>query len=594
MSADSRSSIRCAIYTRKSSEEGLEQSFNSLEAQREACEAYIASQRHENWRCLANQYDDGGYSGGSMERPALRQLLDDIDAAKIDTVVVYKVDRLTRSLADFAKIIERFDASQVTFVSVTQQFNTTTSMGRLTLNVLLSFAQFEREVTGERIRDKIAASKRKGMWMGGRVPVGYNVRDQKLIVHATEADQVRKIFRLYLKLGCVAKLKALLDQDGVKSKVRFSASGTKSGGMSYSRGALYTLLQNRIYLGKIPHRDATYAGEHDAIIPQELWDKVQGRLTANNKVRRNGGNAKSPSLLVGLLYDEEGNRFTPSHAVKRGRRYRYYVSQAVIHHRGAAKGVPTRIPAEEIESLVCRRIQSLLTSPEQLLQSIGVESDGAATSKLLITAGKQLAKVWQAKSPAQHREFLSDVVARIVVHEETLEAAIIHPAFREALLGDKPSRLANQQRPLDKRTKDVFKLIIDARVKRCGGEVRLLVPADSGTESPRRPASSLIKSVARAYPWPEKIVRGELTGLCSIAQFTGLDEHYSGRILNCSFLAPDIVEAILDGRQPADLTVQKLLRSLPLAWAEQRQRLGFAPWQSRLAPKRVHNRTYNL
>jgi site-specific DNA recombinase len=225
MAADTKSPIRCAIYTRKSSEEGLEQSFNSLEAQREACEAYIASQRHEHWRCLENHYDDGGYSGGSMERPALRQLLADIDAGKVNTVVVYKVDRLTRSLADFAKIIERFDASQVSFVSVTQQFNTTTSMGRLTLNVLLSFAQFEREVTGERIRDKIAASKRKGMWMGGRVPIGYEVKDRKLIVHSAEAEQVRKIFRLYLKLGCVAKLKARLDQDGVKSKERLSASG---------------------------------------------------------------------------------------------------------------------------------------------------------------------------------------------------------------------------------------------------------------------------------------------------------------------------------------------------------------------------------
>jgi DNA invertase Pin-like site-specific DNA recombinase len=510
-----------------------------------------------------------------MERPALRQLLADIDAGKVDTVVVYKVDRLTRSLADFAKIIEHFDASKVSFVSVTQQFNTTTSMGRLTLNVLLSFAQFEREVTGERIRDKIAASKRKGMWMGGRVPVGYDVKDQKLIVHAAEADQVKKIFRLYLKFGCVAKLKARLDHDGIKSKVRISSSGAKSGGKFYSRGALYTLLQNRIYLGKIPHRDATYAGEHDAIIPQELWDKAQDRLSSNNKVRRNGGNAKSPSLLVGLLYDDLGNRFTPSHAAKRGKRYRYYVSQAAIHHKASATG-PTRIPAEEIEGLVCRRIQSLLSSPEQLLQSIGVESDGAATSKLLITAGKQLAKIWHAKSPTEFREFLSDVIARVVVCETNVEIVIIQPALREVLLGDQSSRLAKRERPLEKRTNDVFKLVIDARVKRCGGEVRLLVPADSATEAPTRPVPSLIKAVARAHPWPEEIIRGELTGLRSIAQLTSLDEHYAGRILNCSFLAPDIVEAILDGRQPADLTIQKLLRSLPLAWADQSKLLGFS------------------
>ncbi|MFL6387938.1 MAG: recombinase family protein [Terriglobales bacterium] len=280
MSADSKSVIRCAIYTRKSSEEGLDQSFNSLEAQREACEAYIASQKHERWRGITTHYDDGGYSGGSMDRPALRQLLADIDDGKVDTVVVYKVDRLTRSLADFAKIIERFDAAQVSFVSVTQQFNTTTSMGRLTLNVLLSFAQFEREVTGERIRDKIAASKRKGMWMGGRVPVGYDLRDRKLYVNPVEAAEVKKLFRLYLEVGCVAKLKARLDRDGVKSKARLSPAGIKSGGMSYSRGSLYSLLQNPIYLGKIQHRDATYAGEHDAIISQELWDKVQERLKA--------------------------------------------------------------------------------------------------------------------------------------------------------------------------------------------------------------------------------------------------------------------------------------------------------------------------
>jgi site-specific DNA recombinase len=256
--------------------------------------------------------------------------------------------------------------------------------------------------------------------------------------------------------------------------------------------------------------------------------------------------------------------------VKRGKRYRYYISQAAIHHRATATG-PTRIPPEEIESLVCRRIQSLLTSPEQLLQSIGVRADGAATSKLLISAGKQLTKIWQEKSPAEHREFLSAVIARIVVHEATLEIAMIQSMLREVLLGDRPSRLASLERPSEKRTKDVFKLIVDAKVKRCGGEVRLLVPADSATQAPARHVPSLIKAIARAHPWPEKIIRGELTGLHSIAELIGLDEHYAGRILNCSFLAPDIVEAILDGRQPPDLTVQKLLHGLPLSWAEQRE-----------------------
>ncbi|HEV2464485.1 MAG TPA: recombinase family protein [Acidobacteriaceae bacterium] len=297
MSTGQKRSIRCAIYTRKSSEEGLEQSFNSLDAQREACQAYVLSQRQEGWRALEIHYDDGGYSGGSMERPALKRLLADIDAKRIDTVVVYKVDRLTRSLADFAKIIEVFDARGVSFVSVTQQFNTTSSMGRLTLNVLLSFAQFEREVTGERIRDKIAASKRKGMWMGGRVPLGYELKDRRLMIHKQEADQVREIFRLYLEIGCVRKLKAKLDASGIASKVRISRTGRKSGGATYSRGALYKILGNRIYLGEVPHKESSYAGEHQAIINSELWRQVHAKLAENAHARRHGTNASTPSLL---------------------------------------------------------------------------------------------------------------------------------------------------------------------------------------------------------------------------------------------------------------------------------------------------------
>src|SRR5271170_7795159 len=278
--------VRCAVYTRKSSEEGLEQSFNSLQAQREACESYVASQRHEGWHGIKTHYDDGGFSGGTMDRPALRRLLDDIASGKIDTVVVYKVDRLTRSLADFAKIVEAFDRQGISFVSVTQQFNTTTSMGRLTLNVLLSFAQFEREVTGERIRDKIAASKRKGMWMGGVVPLGYELQDRNLVVHRTDADAVKQIFELYLKLGCVSRLKEHLEQQGMHSKKRISRTGRASGGAVYSRGALYGMLQNRIYLGEITHKGASYPGQHEAIIDRGLWDEVQAQFKANLQAER--------------------------------------------------------------------------------------------------------------------------------------------------------------------------------------------------------------------------------------------------------------------------------------------------------------------
>jgi site-specific DNA recombinase len=312
MSLDTKSIIRCAIYTRKSSEEGLEQSFNSLDAQRAACQAFVASQRQEGWRALPTQYDDGGFSGGNLTRPALKRLLADVEANKVDTIVVYKVDRLTRSLAGFAKIVEALDARGVSFVSVTQQFNTTSSMGRLTLNVLLSFAQFEREVTGERIRDKIAASKRKGMWMGGTVSLGYEVNERKLIVNPEEAKLINRLFRLYLELGRVRKLKARPDREGITTKLRTSGVGDRTGGASYSRGALYKILQNGIYLGEIHHRKQYYKGEHEAIVSRELWDKVQAMLARNNKGRQDGVRSESPALLAGLLQDAEGQ---PVHSI---------------------------------------------------------------------------------------------------------------------------------------------------------------------------------------------------------------------------------------------------------------------------------------
>jgi site-specific DNA recombinase len=567
--SDHKSIIRCAIYTRKSSEEGLEQSFNSLEAQREACQAYIASQKHENWRALSTHYNDGGYSGGSMERPALQQLLADIDAGKIDTVVVYKVDRLTRSLADFAKIIERFDARQVSFVSVTQQFNTTTSMGRLTLNVLLSFAQFEREVTGERIRDKIAASKRKGMWMGGTLPVGYDLCDHKLVVNAQEAAQVKKIFELYLELGCVSKLKERLNQEGFKSKIRMGRSGQKAGGKSYARGALYCLLQNPIYIGKIRHRDAIYDGEHKAIIPQQLWERAQERLKTNGINRRTGRNAKSPSLLVGLLYDAQGNRFTPFHTDRRGKRYRYYVSQEVVQSRARATTGPTRIPARDIEDIVCGKIQLLLNSPEQVLASTGTRSADAAVCKSVIAAAKQLAKTFPSQSLTEQREFVQNVIRQVVVRETELEITIGQSALRAALLGQPPT-------PNGSSSQDVFTIVIQARLKRCGWEVRLVIPSDSGTEMSKRPSLPLIKAVARVHRWPEQIARGESQGRHSSAGFAKTSQRYVRCVLPLAFLAPDIVDAILEGRQPVDLSVQKILRNLPLSWADQRKQLGFA------------------
>src|ERR1700680_598503 len=354
--------FRCAIYTRKSSEEGLEQDFNSLHAQRESCDAYIKSQRHEGWTPLPALYDDGGYSGGSTERPALKRLLADIQSHLIDVVVVYKVDLLTRSLADFAKIVEIFDAAGVSFVSVTQQFNTTTSMGRLTLNVLLSFAQFEREVTGERIRDKIAAAKQKGMWRGGWVPIGYDRKDRTLSINETEAVTVRTIFDLFLKLKNVQRVQTELMRLKLTTKPYATPRGRAVGGLSFARGHLYKILSNPLYIGEIEHRGARYPGQHPPLIDGGTWDAVQAQLAANHHENRARTNAKSRSLLAGLIYDDAGNRLVSSHATKNGKRYRYYVTS-----QGAARSGPTPtlarlwLPATVIDELLRAKLQSFLT-----------------------------------------------------------------------------------------------------------------------------------------------------------------------------------------------------------------------------------------
>ena len=395
--------MRCAIYTRKSSEEGLEQAFNSLDAQREACAAFVLSQKHEGWVVLPALYDDGGFSGGTMDRPALQRLLGDIRAGQVDVVVVYKIDRLTRSLFDFAKIVEAFDARGVSFVSVTQQFNTTTSMGRLTLNVLLSFAQFEREVAGERIRDKIAASKKKGMWMGGLPSLGYDVQNQKLVVNEGEAGTVVHIFRRYVELRSVRVLREELDAAGIRSKRRILADGTPFGGRKLSRGALYLMLQNRIYRGEITHRGNAYPAEHQPIVDEVLWDQVQAILYDNRVDRATGADAKQPSLLAGLIFDESGELLTPSHAVKKGTRYRYYVSRSLIVGTAKDKSTGRRIPAANLESLVITRLRAFLTDEGAVLNVIREEHvDGAAQSRLIARSVK-IAKEIQSLAPDRIR-----------------------------------------------------------------------------------------------------------------------------------------------------------------------------------------------
>ena len=343
--------VRCAIYTRVSTEHGLEQDFNSLDAQRDAAQAYIRSQAHAGWTLIRSRYDDGGYSGGSTERPALQRLLADVRARKVDVIVVYKVDRLTRSLADFAKLVELFDEHGVSFVSVTQQFNTTTAMGRLTLNVLLSFAQFEREVTSERIRDKIAASKRKGLWVGGITPLGYETTDRKIVVVEEEAERVRTIFRSYLKLGSLDRLMADLRKRGIVTKIRSLKTGRTVGGIPFTRGPLAHLLRNRFYIGEVVYKGEVFPGEQPAILDRDLFDAVQSKLN-DQKTNRTATRTKSDALLIGRIYDDHGNRMSPSHARKLGVRYRYYVSSALLHGQPGRAGSVRRVPAAEVEALV--------------------------------------------------------------------------------------------------------------------------------------------------------------------------------------------------------------------------------------------------
>jgi site-specific DNA recombinase len=569
MSTEHKAAVHCAIYTRKSSEEGLEQLFNSLDAQREACQAFILSQRQEGWRALQARYDDGGYSGGNLDRPALQQLLADVEAKKVDTIVVYKVDRLTRSLADFAKIVETLDARGVSFVSVTQQFNTTSSMGRLTLNVLLSFAQFEREVTGERIRDKIAASKRKGMWMGGVPPLGYDLTERKLIVNPKEAQLVCDLYQLYLQLGCVSKLKSHLDRERIKSKVRISLAGNRSGGSSYSRGALYEILKNRIYRGEVVHRDQVFAGEHEVIVSQELWDRVQAQLRCDNQGRRTGIRATAPSLLVGLLQDANGNGFTPTHAVKNGRRYRYYVCQPAKDNNGNTDRRPIRLPAHDVESLVLARLRTLAQSDHEVIDQLGLPTDTPAQTQQLVTAARSASSEWPSAPPQKLRELVAQVINRVVVHQDKVELNVSRSELRDVLIKD--GSVGSNQPGGD----DLFVLEAGAKLKRCGGEVRLVLPPNAKGEILRPAAPSLLKAIARAHDWRERIMNGSAKGRRSIAEQTGLDERYVGRVLECAFLAPDIVEASLDGRQPYDLTAQKLWSDLPMNWNEQRKRLGF-------------------
>ena len=558
---------RCAIYTRKSSEEGLEQEFNSLDAQYEACAAYITSQRHEGWALNKERYDDGGISGATMDRTALQRLLQDIEHNRVDIIVVYKVDRLTRALSDFAKMVEIFDANAVSFVSITQAFNTTTSMGRLTLNVLLSFAQFEREVTGERIRDKVAASKKKGMWMGGHVPLGYDAIDRKLVINEAEAATVRTLFALYLDHGTARAVQTAAKQYRLRTKIRQKRDRTTSGGASFGRGYLYQILSNPLYVGEIRHRRKVYPGEHDAIIDRELWAAVQRQLCANRVNRRNGNNAKEPSLLAGLLFDCEGNRFTPSHAIKNGHRYRYYVERSLILERSdGMRG--KRLAADEIETAVLDALVDCLRQPDRLLPVVNIKQLTARHYEQASAAARRVADDLGHNDSNRRRDLVMQLVERIVIGDGNLCIDVRRAAV---------SSLSGLQ-PIEEDDDPIYRIDVPIQLRYRGGALKLVMTGE-GTAPRRRPDPALIKVIVRAHDWWARLMSGEAVSTEDIAQQENITRRYVNQLLRLAFLDPAITKSILDGAQPVELTAKTLSNrpAIPQLWTEQRHFLGFDP-----------------
>ena len=535
--------VRCAIYTRKSSEEGLEQAFNSLDAQREACAAYILSQQHEGWTMLPDVYDDGGFSGGSMNRPALQRLLEAVGQGRVDVIVVYKVDRLTRSLADFAKIVEVLDGAGSSFVSVTQAFNTTNSMGRLTLNVLLSFAQFEREVTGERIRDKIAASKKKGMWMGRPIPVGYDVIDRVLVVNEKEATTVCLIYSLHSDFTSLASLTIELERRGIKSRVRTMRDGRTRGGEPYRSGAIRHILKNRLYLGDTTHGDKVYKGAHQAIIERKVWEEAQARLTNPGTRPRSG----LVSPLAGRIADAAGNLLIASHANRAGRRYRYYTTKS------SADADAWRLPAGDLEAMVHRAIDALLDDPLRLAAEFG------ASDIRLTIAARHDAVIANLRRPSALAAMLEALDARIAISEATVRIAIGRSNLANLFEITLPTSGINE--PIE--------IEVPTTLRRRGHELRLVY-----TNPDIRPANrddKLIELLGKGWAaWEQLATRPWINDATKRSHLC--------RLARLRFLAPDIVTAIIDGRQPTELTARRLLRmsDLPCEWTEQRIALGFA------------------
>jgi site-specific DNA recombinase len=557
--------LACAIYTRKSSEEGLEQDFNSLHAQREACEAFVLSQKGLGWAPIATAYDDGGFSGGNVERPALKRLIADIEAGLVKVIVVYKVDRLTRSLADFAKLVELFDTMGVSFVSVTQQFNTTTSMGRLTLNVLLSFAQFEREVTGERIRDKIAASKRKGMWMGGVPPAGYCAVGRALVPEPIQADRIPEMYHLYLQLNCIRRLCHEVRDRGWLTPERTNKRAGFGGHKPFSRGHLHRILSNPLYAGLVHHQGEHHPGQHPALVSMDLWNEVQERLEKNRQGHKVQARAQSPSLLSGKLFDEAGRRLIPSHTTKGKKRYRYYVTP--VDDPGEA----IRLPAAELEREVIAAIVNWASNQQQVLHATGW-ADAPQAAHVLKQAQRLKLALQQHPQAGETSSGKGAAAVPGPIHLRSCVSRVeVAPTSMRIALDLGGCGLVND-------LAGPHQTIIDIPVerKRCGMAVRLVIGNEAPVKRPQRePDPGLVSLMVRGKAWLKLLTTGGQS-IEAIAENEQLSARYVSRVINVALLAPDIVQALERGDHPIALNATKLVTSVPfpMDWGAQRELLG--------------------
>ena len=561
---DKSSINRCAIYTRKSTEEGLDQDFNSLDAQREACEAYIASQRHSGWIALPDRYDDGGFTGANMNRPGLQKLLQHVQSGQVDSILVYKIDRLSRSLLDFARMIDLLEKRGASFVSVTQQFNSATSVGRLTLNLLLSFAAFERELIGERIRDKMAAAKRKGKYTGGTPPLGYDVdrEAKRLVVNLNEAKLVRHIFKRFLSLGSVTKLARELNENGYTTKSWVTAKGKMREGRLWNKSHLYRLLNNPILIGLVSHKGDTFSGEHEAIIEKALWEKVQKRLADNTQSCPDETRFKTPTLLKGLIQCGHcGASMGATFARKNGKTYRYYLC---LHARKSGYELcPVRsVAAGEVEAAVLTRLREMIGSPEMFLNSTSMDEESVASLQ-------KMATLWDELFPGEHARVVRTLLEKVTVYEDRLDLIIRKEGVLSlaAELGDETERPAD----VDQEESGTFEVSIPMAFKRRNGRKKIVLPPGANKHAPNDDSHDpVVVAIARAHRWLELLENGRVASIADLARSLDLDGSYIHRMLSLTFLSPEIITRIV-GEKGAGFSLAGLTKGFPILWEEQKE-----------------------